>query len=103
MMLVSFLAVLVFSFANGAWLLRRIQDTHPSIWTGLGQPTLTLSSGVRPRLALVKYIWSLRFRELNDSPLSLSCWAAITAEALLLVLFLLLVLGFIQSGSVPQL
>ena len=103
MMLVSFLAVLVFSFVNGAWLLLRMQNTHQSIWTGLGQPTLTLSNGGGPRVALVKYIWSLRFRELNDSPLSLSCWAAITAEALLLVLFLLLVLGLIQGGSTPQL
>ena len=92
------LAVFLFSFANGAWLLRHMQNTHQSIWTDLGQPTLTLSTGVRPRLALVKYIWSLRFRKLNDPPLILSCWAAIAAEALLIVLFLLLVPGLTKFG-----
>jgi hypothetical protein len=93
MILFSFLAVLMFSFVNGAWLLRRIQNTHHSVWIDLGQPTATLSSGVRPRLALVQYIWSLRFLKLNDPSLSLACWVAITAELLLVVLFLLLVLG----------
>jgi hypothetical protein len=93
MILFSFLAILVFSFANGAWLLSRIQNTHHSVWIDLGQPTATLSSGVRPRLALVQYIWSLRFLKLHDPFLSLACWVAITAELLLVVLFLLLVLG----------
>ena len=92
-MILSFLAVIMFSFSNGAWLLRRIQNTHHSLWVDLGQPTVTLRNGVRPRLALVKYIWSLRFRDLNDPPLSLACWAGITSELLLVVLFLLLVLG----------
>ena len=92
-MILLFLVVFLFSFANGAWLLRRIQNTHHSIWVDLGQPTLALSNGVRPRLALVKYIWSLRFRELNDPPLSFACWSAITAELLLVVILLLLILG----------
>lgn len=92
-MLPSFLITLAFSFLNGAWLLTRLRNAHPSIWTALGQPTVTLDNGVRPRLALIKYIWSLRFRALKDPPLSLSCWAAITAEALLLALFALIVLG----------
>ena len=93
MMMFSFLAVLMFSFANGAWLLRRLQNTHHSVWAGLGQPTITLKNGVGPRLALVKYIWSLRFRGLGDAPLSLSCWMAIVSEMLLVAIFLLLVLG----------
>jgi len=91
-MMTKFLAVLIFSLANGAWLLRHIQNTHHSVWIGLDQPMVALSTGVRPRLALVKYIWSLRFRELNDPLLSLACWAAITAELLLGVLFLLFAL-----------
>jgi hypothetical protein len=93
MILLSFLAVLTFSFVNGAWLLSRIQNTHHSVRIDLGQPKATLSSGVRPRLALVQYIWSLRFQKLNDPSLSLACWVAITAELLLVGLFLLLVLG----------
>lgn len=93
MILLSLLAVTAFSLANGAWLLRRMQSTHHSVWVGLGQPMVAMSTGVRPRLALVRYIWSLRFRTLNDPPLSLACWAAITAELLLVVLFPLLVLG----------
>jgi hypothetical protein len=93
MIMVTFLAVLMFSFANGVWLLRRIQNTHHSVWVDIGQPSVALSTGVRPRLALVKYIWSLCFRKLNDPSLSLACWAAITAELILAVLCLLFVLG----------
>lgn len=95
MMILTFLAVLMFSFANGAWLLLRMENTHRSAWVGLGQPTITLKNGVGPRLALVKYIWSLRFRELGDLPMSFSCWMAIAAEFSLLVLFPFLVLGVV--------
>ena len=92
-MIFLFLAILIFSLVNGAWILRRIKSAHHYVWIGLGQPTVTASTGVRPRLALVQYIWSRRFRALHDRPLSLACWAAMTAEFLLCVLFLLLVLG----------
>jgi hypothetical protein len=93
MMMFLFLSVLMFSIANGAWILRRLQNTHHSVWVGIGQPTVALSTDIRPRLALVKYIWFLRFRKLNDPSLSRACWAAITTELLLVVLFLLLVFG----------
>ena len=92
-MMFLFLLVLVFALANGAWMMRRLQKAHPAVWTGLGRPTATLSTGMRPRLALVRHVWSLRFRELKDPPLSLACWAAMTAEPLLVVLFILLVTG----------
>jgi hypothetical protein len=92
-MMLLFFTVFLFSFTNGAWLLRRIQNTHHSIWVDLGRPTFALSNGVGPRLALVKYIWSLRFRELNDLPLAFACWSAIAAELLLVVIVLLLILG----------
>jgi hypothetical protein len=93
MLKLSFLAAIMFSLVNGAWLMRRMQNAHRSVWLGLGQPTASLSTGVRPRLALVKYIWSLRFRELNDLPLSLACWMAISAEMLLAAILLVLILG----------
>jgi hypothetical protein len=93
LMFYAFVAVVAFSFANGAWILHRLQAAHRAIWVGLGQPTATLSSGVRPRLALVRYIWSLRFRVLGDPPLSLACWAAIVAEIFIIVLFPLLLAG----------
>ena len=89
-------AVLLFSILNGAWLLYRIKNSHPKVWNELGQPKFAFSTGVRPRLALVWYIWSLRFRSLNDSALSLACWAAIASELLLALSLLLFsfVLGF---------
>ncbi len=93
MMMFWFAAVLVFALANGAWMMRRLQHAHPAVWTGLGRPTFTLSTGVGPRLALVRFVWSLRFRKLGDPPLALCCWAAMVAEPLLVVLCLLLVLG----------
>jgi hypothetical protein len=93
MMIFPFFAILVFSLANGAWLLRRFQNVHHSVWIGLGQPTVTMSSGVSPRLALIRYIWALHFLKLNDFPLSVVCWAAISAELALGVLLLLFVLG----------
>ncbi|MDI6747700.1 MAG: hypothetical protein QMD17_11195 [Rhodocyclaceae bacterium] len=96
-MLSTFLAVLVFSLLNGAWILHRLQLAHRAVWDELGQPTATMSSGVLPRLALVRYIWRLRFRALGDAPLSLACWAALLAELALIVLFPLLVLGAISA------
>lgn len=96
MILISLFAVLLFSLVNGAWLLHRIKNSHPAVWKELGQPTFALSTGVRPRLSLVLYIWALRFRGLNDSALSLACWAAIASEFILVLALLLFafILGF---------
>lgn len=93
MLMLAFLAVLVFALVNGARLMRRLQVAHPSVWSSLGRPTVTLSTGIRPRLALVRFVWSLRFRELADPQLSFTCWAAMAAEPLLAVLFVLLVIA----------
>jgi hypothetical protein len=69
----------------------------------LVNPPLLGAPGVRPRLALVQQIWSCRFRALNDRPLSLACWGAMTSEFLLCVLFLLLVLDvLIHFSTVKQ-
>lgn len=92
MMILLFGAVLIFSLVNGAWLLRRIQNQHHSVWRELRQPTVTASSGFLPRLALVQYIWSLRFRVLTDRSLSFACWAAMTSEFLLCASFLMIIL-----------
>lgn len=96
MILILLFAVLLFSLVNGAWLLHRIKNSHPAVWNELGQPSFTLSTGMRPRLALVWYIWSLRFRDLNDSQLSFACWGAIASEFLLVLSLLLFafILGF---------
>lgn len=90
-MMFLFMFVLVFALANGAWMMHRLERAHPAVWVGLSRPTVTLSTGIRPRLALVRFVWLLRFRELKDPLLSLACWAAMTAEPLLAVLFILLV------------
>ena len=89
MILILLFAVLLFSFVNGVWLLHRIKNTHPVVWNELGKPSFALNTGVRPRLALVLYIWSLRFRSLNDPKLSFACWAAIASEFLLVLSLLL--------------
>lgn len=91
--LLTLMTVLLFSLANGAWIISRLQARHAAVWGELGRPAVTLSSGVRPRIALVQYIWSLRFRKLADAPLAIACWAAIAAEVLLALLFVLLVIG----------
>lgn len=91
--MILFLAVLIFSLVNGAWLLLRLQNAHHLIWMGLNKPSITLKNGIGPRIALVKYVWSFRFRKLGDPLLSLSCWLAIAAEFSLVVIFLFLLLG----------
>jgi hypothetical protein len=93
MLMISFLAVLVFALANGAWMMRRLVAAHPAKWHELGRPTFTLSTGIAPRLALVRFVWLQRFRELGDPSLSLCCRAAMTAEPLLVVLFGILIFG----------
>jgi|GEM_PF-1423482 len=89
MLMISFLAVLVFALANGAWLMRRLETAHPAAWTELGRPNFTLSTGIGPRLALVRFIWSQGFRKLGDAALSLSCGLAMIAEPLLALLVVL--------------
>lgn len=93
MLMISFLAVLVFALANGAWMMRRLETAHPAAWTELGRPNFTLSTGIGPRLALVRFVWSQGFRKLGDAALSWCCGLAMVAEPLLVVLFGLLVLG----------
>lgn len=93
MLMISFLALLVFALANGAWMMSRLETRHSAKWNELGRPNFTLSTGVAPRLALVRFVWSQGFRKLGDAALSLCCRLAMVAEPLLLVLFLLLVLG----------
>lgn len=91
MLTVAFFALLAFALANGAWLMRRLETAHPAAWDALGRPDFALRSGAAPRLALVRYIWSQGFRRLGDAALSRSCMAAMVAEPLLAVLFVLLV------------
>lgn len=91
MIAIPFLVVLVFALANGAWLMHRLETAHPATWDVLGRPTFTLSTGVAPRLALVRFVWTQGFRKLGDAALSLCCGAAMIAEPLLVVLFGLLV------------
>ncbi len=91
MLTISFLALLVFALANGAWMMNRLETMHPAQWQELGRPNFSLSTGLGPRLALVRFIWSQGFRKLGDAALSWGCWLAMIAEPLLVVLFVLLV------------
>jgi hypothetical protein len=93
MLMISFFVVLVFALANGAWMMRRIETAHPAKWHELGRPTFTLSTGIAPRLALVRFVWSQGFHKLGDTALSLCCRLAMIAEPLLVVLFAALVLS----------
>jgi hypothetical protein len=89
----AFIALLAFALANGAWMMRRLETLHPSTWNALGRPNFTLSTSIRPRLALVRFVWSQGFRKLGDAALSLCCRMAMVTEPLLVVLFALLVSG----------
>jgi hypothetical protein len=93
MLMILFLVVLAFALANGAWMMRRLEQAHPAIWSALGRPTFTLSTGIQPRLALVRFVWLQRYRELGDTALARCCQAAMIAEPLLVVLLALLVAG----------
>lgn len=92
MWMMSFLALLVFALANGAWLMRRLETAHPATWNALGRPNVMLRTGIAPRLALLRFVWSQGFRALGDAALTLSCTLAMIAEPLLVVLFALLIL-----------
>lgn len=92
MLLITFIALLVFALANGAWMMRRLETAHPATWTALGRPDFALSTGLRPRLALVRFVWSRDFRKLGDAALSWCCGLAMIAEPLLVVLIAALVM-----------
>lgn len=102
MLMFAFLALLVFALANGAWMMRRLEATHPAVWHELGRPNFTLSTGIAPRLALVRFVWSQGFRPLGDAALSRCCRLAMVAEPLLVVLFVLLVGVTPAHAQVPS-
>lgn len=89
----GFLAVLTFALINGAGLMRRLASAHLDVWEKLGRPDFRLSTGIGPRLALVRYVWSGNWRGLDDAVLRRHCLAALIAEPLLVAQFALLVLG----------
>jgi len=89
------ITTLLLSIANGAWILNRIEQAHYPVWQDLGKPTVLLSTGFRPRMALIKYIWSLRFKKLKDPSLCLSGYTAITLEILLIIQFLVLAVAIL--------
>ncbi|MEW6512570.1 MAG: hypothetical protein AB1443_01065 [Pseudomonadota bacterium] len=93
MLMISFLALLAFALANGAWMMRRLETAHPAKWNELGRPNFTLSTGIAPRLALVRFVWSQGFCKLGDAALSLCCRLAMVAEPLLVVLFAVLIVN----------
>lgn len=93
MLLIAFIALLVFALANGAWMMRRLATAHPATWAALGRPDFVLSTGLGPRLALVRFVWSQGFRQLGDAALSWCCGLAMIAEPLLVVLGAALVMN----------
>ena len=93
MLMLAFVATLVFALANGAWMMRRLESRHPTKWNELGQPNFMLGTGIAPRLALVRFVWSQGFHKLGDAALSLCCRMAMVAEPLLVVLFAALILN----------
>ncbi|WP_141019124.1 hypothetical protein [Azoarcus sp. DD4] len=92
-LIVAFLCIFALSYANGAWMLRHLKTVHPEIWSQLGRPSLTQSNLGTSRLSLMKFIWSLKFRSLNDTALSSSCSAAIAFECALAIIFVAFVVG----------
>lgn len=93
MLLIAFIVLLVFALANGAWMMRRLATAHPATWAALGRPNFTLSTGLGPRLALVRFVWSQGFRQLGDDALAWCCGLAMIAEPLLVLLFAALVMN----------
>lgn len=88
----GFVVVLAFALVNGARLMRRLESAHTEVWNRLGRPDFLLSSGIGPRIALVRYVWSGDWRMLDDATLRRHCLAALIAEPLLVALSALLVL-----------
>lgn len=87
------MSLLAFALANGRALMRRLESAHPDVWHALGRPNFTASTGLAPRLALVRFIWSRRYRALQDEVLARHCLAALLAEPLLVCVVLYLVLA----------
>jgi len=92
-MIYAFMALLIFAVVNGALLMRRLESAHAAVWEALGRPTFSMHSGLGPRLALLHFVWSGRWRGLGDAVLSRYCVAAMCAEPLLAALLAYLMLG----------
>ena len=84
---VAFLLLALVATANAYWLIERLRTRHEGTWQSLGRPSLAQSNVGSPRLALLKWVWSLRFRHLADRQLILACWSALVLELLLALAF----------------
>jgi len=91
----AFSALFALSYANGLWLIRHLRTVHPEIWAHLGPPSLVQSNLTTPRLRLMKFVWSLQFRSLNDTALSRSCGLAMATEIALALSFTAFIAGAI--------
>lgn len=87
-LVMAFFAVLGLSYVNGSWMLKRLRSHHSEAWGSLGEPSLSQSNLSQPRLALLRFVWSMRFRSLNDASLSMHGFIAMVLEIVLVVLFI---------------
>ncbi len=76
------MATLAANFMLTVILLRRLETHHGATWELLGKPKLGDSNLSPQWLRLLKWLWMLRFRSLNDFRLSRIAYSAILGELL---------------------
>lgn len=78
--LLLILLLMVEFFAAGI-ILRRLQDQHPEVWTGLGLKDSDNAGLSEKWLAMTRFIYSGGSFKLDDVPLNVLCATIVLGEA----------------------
>jgi hypothetical protein len=71
----SLVVILLVGLTVAGWSLsgvfiRRLAAHHASVWKQLGSPTLLWNASPKTQFAFSKFLWSARYRELDDRHLN---------------------------------
>ena len=64
---IGLMAMAVIWFAALAWMFRRLRIRHPTTYESIGSPSLVWNGSMRNSYLFLKFLWSRRIWELNDS------------------------------------
>ena len=82
----------VAGLALTAYLLRMLRKRHEPTWTSLGSPSLVRNNTISNNMAVLRFLWSKEFLELDDPQLTRLCFFVMFYQVAYLILFLIVLI-----------
>jgi len=87
-------ALVVIGFALHHRLFSHLQSAHPEQYERLGSPTLFLNNNISNGLKTMRFLWSRRYRDLDDPKLTRVCRSVMVISVIYFIIFSGLVTAF---------